>query len=82
MRYYALRLASALELDDVWHIETAALLSQMGAVALDPEIDERLVTEERLEAAELRQIEELPASRSSCSRASRASTTSARCSRS
>ncbi len=60
VRHYALRLAVALELDDVWHIETAALLSQMGAVALDPEIVERLAHGERLEAAELRQIEELP----------------------
>jgi response regulator RpfG family c-di-GMP phosphodiesterase len=60
VRYYALALASVLELEDVWHIETAALLSQVGAVALDPGIVTRLAHGERLQPAELRQIDELP----------------------
>jgi hypothetical protein len=44
----------------VWHIETAALLSQMGAVALDAGIVGRLSHGERLEPSELRQIDDLP----------------------
>ena len=60
VRYYALALAAAVELEDVWHIETAALLSQMGAVALDPALIARLARGERLEPSELREIDELP----------------------
>lgn len=60
VRYYALAIAAAVELDDVWHIETAALLSQMGAVALDPGIVARLARGEQLEPEELRQVEDLP----------------------
>ena len=60
VRYYALALAAAVELEDVWHIETAALLSQMGAVALDPALISRLARGERLEPSELREIDELP----------------------
>jgi len=60
VRYYALALASAMELEDVWHIETAALLSQMGAVALDDDLVARLARGRELQPAEWRQIEELP----------------------
>ncbi len=60
VRYYALALTAALELHDAWHIETAALLSQIGAVALDPDVVARLARGERLDADELRQVEELP----------------------
>lgn len=60
VRYYALALASALDLADVWHIETAALLSQIGAVALNGEIVARLARGERLTAAELREVDDLP----------------------
>jgi len=60
IRYYSLALSSALELEDVWHIETAALLSQMGAVALDPGLVARLARGEHLEPAEALQIDDLP----------------------
>ena len=60
VRYYALALASAIECADVWHIETAALLSQIGAVSLDPSLTARLSRGEALDAAEVRQVEELP----------------------
>ncbi len=60
VRYYALALAGTLDLGDVWHIETAALLSQMGAVALEDDLVERLARGERLDPSELRQVEDLP----------------------
>ena len=54
VRKYAQRLASALEVEDMWEVEVAAMLAQLGAVTLPPETAEKVYSGAKLTTREQR----------------------------
>jgi len=57
IRHYVKHLADRLGLADAWQYELAAMLSQIGCVAVPPEVLEKLRNGEQLNAEEARMIE-------------------------
>jgi response regulator RpfG family c-di-GMP phosphodiesterase len=60
VRRYAKQLASLVKVPDVWEIEVAALLAQLGAVTLPPETAEKLYTGAKLSQTERSMVSRVP----------------------
>jgi response regulator RpfG family c-di-GMP phosphodiesterase len=60
IRGHAVALAKACGIEDVWRVEVAATLSQVGAITLSPGIAHKLYHGERLNAEELTAVQRLP----------------------
>jgi response regulator RpfG family c-di-GMP phosphodiesterase len=60
IRTHAVALAKAVGLEDVWRIEVAATLSQVGAITLSPALASKLYHGERLNAEEQSSVARLP----------------------
>lgn len=60
IHHYASHVADALRLDDAWQVKTAALLSQIGCVAVPNDILERVSGGEQLPADQMAMMERHP----------------------
>ncbi|HTR79772.1 MAG TPA: HD domain-containing phosphohydrolase [Gemmatimonadaceae bacterium] len=61
LKRYASDLAAALQVENQWQIEVAAMLSQIGCATLSPSLVERMHRGEPLERAEQALVDRLPA---------------------